>query len=121
MLWFDLDQKQNCFRPTVEITDDTQLQQSLQDAYGSVENIDLWIGGLAETPLTSVGSQLGELFQAIVVRQFADLRDGDRFWYEVDLSDEEKDIIGNVTLARVIRNNTDIGNELQNNVFYVPQ
>ncbi len=102
-----------------EITDDIDLQQSLRDAYGDVSKVDLWIGGLAETPLSDQGSQLGELFQAIIVKQFTDLRDGDRFWYENYLSENELDRVRDVTLARIIRNNTTIGNELPDNVFYI--
>lgn len=101
-----------------EITDDLELQQSLRNAYGDVAKIDLWVGGLAESPLQNQGSQLGELFQAIIVKQFTDLRDGDRFWYQNYLTDEELDKVRGVTLARIIRNNTSIGNELQDNVFY---
>jgi peroxidase len=104
-----------------QISTDMELQQSLQDAYGDVSHIDLWVGGLAETPMSSVGSQLGELFYSIVVKQFTDLRDGDRFWYERDLNGTELDIVRNVTLATVIRNNTNIGPELQDNVFFVSQ
>lgn len=101
-----------------EITDDIQLQQSLRDAYGDISKIDLWVGGLAEAPLSEQGSQLGELFQAIIVKQFVDLRDGDRFWYENYLTQDELDFVSGVTLARVIRDNTSIGSELQDNVFY---
>lgn len=102
-----------------EITNDIELQQSLRDAYGDVSKVDLWIGGLAETPLSEQGSQLGELFQAIIVKQFTELRDGDRFWYENYLSENELDRVRGVTLARIIRNNTAIGNELPDNVFYI--
>ncbi len=102
-----------------EIGKDAQIQQSLQDTYGDVSNLDLWIGGLAESPLTKQGSQLGELFQAIIVKQFTELRDGDRFWYQHYLDNKELDLIRNVTLAKIIRNNTNIGEELQDNVFYV--
>lgn len=101
-----------------QIGNDPILQQSLQDSYGEVEKIDLWIGGLAETPLYDQGSQLGELFHAIVARQFTGLRDGDRFWYENYLSEDELKRVRGVTLATVIRNNTDIGDELQSRVFY---
>lgn len=102
-----------------ELGDDAALQQSLQDAYGDVSKLDLWIGGLAERPLLEEGSQLGELFHAIISKQFTELRDGDRFWYQNDLNDDELALVGNVTLARIIRNNTDIDNELQDNIFFV--
>jgi len=95
------------------------LQESLHEAYGEVSNMDLWVGGLSERPLWKDGAQLGELFTAIVVRQFTDLRDGDRFWYQNYLEPDELERVSNTTLARVIRNNTSIGRELQSNVFFV--
>jgi len=102
-----------------DISDDLELNQSLQDAYGDVSKIDLWIGGLAEAPLLDQGSQVGELFQSILVKQFSELRDGDRFWYQNYLNNEDMNRIQGVTLSDIIRNNTDIGGELQDNVFYV--
>jgi hypothetical protein len=103
-----------------DITSDTSLQTALFNAYGEVENVELWIGGLAEDPLVEQGSQLGELFTAINVKQFDELRKGDRFWYERYLSPRELEMVEGVTLADVIRNNTNIGNELSDSVFYVP-
>ena len=103
-----------------QITDDTNLQESLQSAYASIDDIDLWVGGMAETPLTAQGSQLGELFSKIVAKQFNELRAGDRFWYQNYLNRDELDFIKDVTLSKVIKNNTNIKSELQDNVFYVP-
>ena len=102
-----------------QITSDTELQQALYQTYGSVDDIDLWVGGLAEDPMTEHGSQLGPLCHAMLVHQFTELRDGDRFWYQRDLTRFEKRLVRNTTLARVIRRNTGIGKELQANVFYV--
>lgn len=101
-----------------QISNNAEINQSLQDAYGDVENIDLWIGGLSETPLSDQGSQLGSLFHAIIVKQFTDLRDGDRFWYENYLDTGELQRVANTTLAEVIRANTGIRDEIQNNVFF---
>ena len=103
-----------------QITSNPELQEALKEAYTSVDDIDLWVGGLSEDPLVTVGSQLGELFTLINVKQFDELRNGDRFWYQRYLTNEEQEFIEDVTLADVIRNNTDIGNELQNNVFFKP-
>lgn len=100
-----------------DISSDAEVVENLESVYASVDGIDLWIGGLAED--TVAGSQLGELFQTILVRQFTALRDGDRFWYQNYLSNDELDDVRGTTLARVIRANTDIGNELQDNVFFV--
>ena len=103
-----------------DITSDTDVQNALEEAYDyDVDNIDLWVGGLAEDPLTSTGSQLGELFTTILVRQFDAVRAADRFWHERDLNDVERRFVRNTTLSEVIRNNTNIGNELQRNVFFV--
>ncbi|MEL7371134.1 MAG: peroxidase family protein, partial [Myxococcota bacterium] len=98
-----------------DITDDTTVVTALANTYNSVSDIDLWVGGLCEDAVD--GSQLGPLFQAILVRQFTELRDGDRFWYQNDLSEAEMNRIRNTTLARVIRANTGVGDELQDNVF----
>jgi hypothetical protein len=100
-----------------DITSDTETVANLADVYTSVDDIDLWIGGLAEDPVS--GSQLGPLFQEILIRQFTALRDGDRFWYQNYLTDDELEQVRGTTLADVIRNNTDIGAELQDNVFFV--
>jgi len=102
-----------------QITNDTSLRQSLADTYGDVDSIDLWVGGLAETPLADQGSQLGELFHTIVVRQFTALRDADRFLYQHYLNRDELEQVRDTTLASIIRANTDIGSELQSNVFLV--
>jgi hypothetical protein len=102
-----------------EVTSNTELQLPLEATYDSVDDIDLFTGGLAEDPVAEEGSQLGPLFRAMVTEQFEALRDGDRFWYQNYLTDEELDMIEGVTLADVIRNNTGIGNEIPDNVFYV--
>ncbi len=103
-----------------DITSDKQLREKLRTAYGSVDDIDLWVGGVCEDPLVKEGSQLGELFRAIVVKQFTALRDHDRFWYERDLNRAELNMIKKTTLAEIILANTDIQRrEIPKNAFYV--
>ena len=99
-----------------EISSDTTVQQSLQDAYGSVAAIDLWVGGLAENHVA--GSMLGELLQTVLILQFTALRDGDRMWYENEMSSQEIAEINATTLKDVIVRNTTVG-QLQDNVFLV--
>ncbi|MEL7311144.1 MAG: peroxidase family protein [Pseudomonadota bacterium] len=101
-----------------EITDDPHLSAALSDVYDSVDDVDLWVGGLAETPVGQ--SALGPLFHYIVVDQFERLRDGDRFWYERTFFGETLAMIESTTLADIIRRNTDIGAEISDNVFVVP-
>jgi len=100
-----------------EISSDADVVAGLDAAYESVDDIDLWTGGLAEDPTGN--SQLGELFQSIMVRQFTELRDGDRFWYQNFLPAIDQNIVQNTTLADIIRANTSIGEELPDNVFIV--
>ena len=103
-----------------DITSNTDVQNALEEAYDyNVNNIDLWVGGLAEDPMAGIGSQLGELFTTIVVRQFDAIRAADRFWHERDLNNRERSFVTDTTLSKVIRDNTNIGNELQRNVFFV--
>ena len=52
------------------------IQERLQAVYGTVEYVDVWIGGLAEDHRR--GGMVGELFFRILVDQFERLRDGDR-------------------------------------------
>ncbi len=99
-----------------QITSNVQVQQELQEAYGNVNNIDAFEGGLAEDPVA--GSDVGPLFQTIMVDQFTSLRDGDRFFYLNEQFNPGEQAIfqqGN-TLAKVIEANTGITN-LQSDVF----
>ncbi len=106
-----------------DITSDVALQAALAALYGDVDNIDAWVGGLAEDHLP--GASVGGLVHKSLVDQFTLLRDGDRFFYlnDPDLLDEEITSIIDLdylTLAQVIFNNTDI-DTLQPNVFLVPE
>ncbi len=97
-----------------DITSDVTLQANLTTLYDSVDDIDLFIGGLAEDPLD--GSMLGALFQAIILDQFIRLRDGDRFWYEERLSQSDVNDIDALKLSDIIERNTDI-DVIQDNPF----
>jgi peroxidase len=99
-----------------DITSDSNLQQTLQSLYGSVDNIDLWVGALAEDHVP--GASVGELARTIIADQFERLRDGDRFWYQRVFSGNALSQIEQTTLASVIRRNTTVNN-LQNNVFFM--
>jgi hypothetical protein len=98
-----------------EITSDTEVQAALARLYGRVDNIDAWVGGLAEDHVR--GSSVGPLFQRIIANQFERLRDGDRFWYERVFSGPQLMQLQRTTLADVIERNTGVTN-LQDNVFF---
>lgn len=96
---------------------DAEVREVLRELYGDVRNIDIWPGGILESPIE--GSKLGPLFMCIIVDQMKSVRDGDRFWYEnpgvftpAQLSELKK-----TTLARIICENSDGINHIQEDVF----
>jgi hypothetical protein len=99
-----------------QITGNVQVQQELQKAYGSVNNIDAFEGGMAEDHVA--GSDLGPLFTKIIADQFNRLRAGDRFFYlnETWNADELNIMKQGDTLGKIIEANTGVTN-LQGDVF----
>lgn len=102
-----------------DVTSDTAFAATLSDLYSDVDELDAWIGGLAEDPAN--GGILGETFSAVIVDQFLRLRDGDAYWSEVGyLSKRELDALWDTTLADVISVNTDIEFQ-QQDVFFAAE
>ncbi|MDX1478751.1 MAG: peroxidase family protein [Saprospiraceae bacterium] len=93
------------------------LQLDLQTVYGDVNNVDAWVGMLAEEHMP--GTLFGETIMAIMEDQFLRLRDGDRFFYLNDpgLSLEETAEIQETRFSDIIRRNTNI-TLMQDNVFF---
>ena len=98
-----------------QITSNINLQQRLAAVYGNVNNVDLFVGGMAEDH--APGASVGPLFKAIMVTQFEQLRDGDRFWYQNVFSGSDLANLESTTLADVIRRDTSLTN-LQDDVFF---
>jgi hypothetical protein len=100
-----------------QITSDVTVQNALKAAYGTINAIELWVGGLAEQHLP--GSSVGPLFAAILKDQFSRLRDGDRFWYQNAgvLPQGQVTEIENTLLSDIIKRNTKLHN-LQPLVFF---
>ena len=97
------------------INPDPEVALNLAAAYANVDDIDAWVGGLAEQPIN--GGLVGETWSAILVDQFRRLRDGDRFWYQAYLPGPLVELVEQQTLNRIIRRNTVVGDELRPNVF----
>jgi peroxidase len=98
-----------------QLTSDPALIQALQNTYVDVNQIDLFIGGLAERHAS--GANVGQTFQAIIDDQFEALRVGDRFfWQNQGFDAATAHLISTTTLANVIQRNTATPN-LQANVF----
>src|SRR5262249_52269992 len=102
-------------RSFADITSNPELQQALKQAYGNVNNIDLWVGAMAEDHVR--GGSTGPLVRRILANQFERLRDGDRFWYQRAFSGQQLSQIEHTTLADIIERNTGVRG-LQDNVFF---
>lgn len=100
-----------------DISGDLTLINQLETVYNDVNNIDPWVGMLAESHPTNTIA--GETIRTIVKQQFQSLRDGDRFYYENDsaLSQDKITQIKNTRLSDIIRRNSEIS-ILQDNVFF---
>lgn len=98
------------------LTSNASLAAALEAVYGSVNDVDLWVGGLAEDHLPE--SSLGSTFTAIVSDQFMRTRAGDRFWFQnLRLPPMVDQALRKTKLVDVIRRNTGITN-IQNDVFF---
>jgi len=95
----------------------------LQGIYGNVNNVDAFVGMLAEPHVA--GTEFGELQLAIWTKQFLALRDGDRFFYGNDQGlSTIKNTYGidfHTTLGQLIARNTDATDEANLNVFLVEE
>jgi len=105
-------------RTFADITKNSSLAAALQTQYGTIDNIDLWIGLLAEDLLP--GKSVGKTMHALLKAQFEKLRDGDFYFYKSDpnLPQTIKTQVSNTRLSDVIKRNSSLTN-LQANVFIV--
>jgi hypothetical protein len=96
----------------------TTLAARLRATYKAVDAVDAFVGMLSEPHIA--GSEFGELQHAIWKRQFAALRDGDRFFYSNDptlvtIASRYK-VSYKTTLAQIIERNTDA--DVPDEVFF---
>jgi len=93
-----------------DITSVDSLADSLQVLYTSVNNVDLWIGILAEDHLP--GKAVGRTLNAMLMAQFQNLRDGDFYFYLNDpyLPAAMRDQIKRTKLSDIIKRNTGLTN-----------
>lgn len=94
----------------------------IRQAYQSVNDIDLFVGGLAERPV--IGGLVGPTFACILAQQFSNLRKGDRFWYEnggfeSSFTPAQLASVRQVTLSQVLCRQVN-GGTLQPHAFLPP-
>lgn len=99
-----------------QINTNPLVHQRLEQAYDTIDDVDLWIGAISER--LAPDALVGQTLQAVMKEQFEAIRDGDRFWYERVFSGQELAELESTTLADVIVRNTTIEeDEIPVNVF----
>ena len=96
---------------------DIALAQALSSVYATIDDVDLWIGGLAEQHF--MDALVGETFRQILIDQFTRSRDGDRFHYQAWLEELmvlDPEFLDSGRLSDIIRRNSS-SSGVQDNVF----
>lgn len=95
----------------------------LKRIYNSVDDIDLFPGGMSERPLQ--GGLVGPTFACIIAIQFRQARKCDRFWYEnedptVKFTEAQLAELRKTTLSKIICENLDIQGDMQRAALDLP-
>ena len=94
-----------------------------EEVYETVDQIDLWLGGISELP-DDHGGLLGPTFSFFIADQFGRGRDGDRFFYLEESQAEHLEILApaldETTLSSIINLNIDDAFAVPNNAFIQP-
>lgn len=101
----------------VEVTSDPAVQAVLGTLYGTVDDIDPFVGLLAEDDVHN--SAVGPTLRAVLVDQFTRTRDGDRFWYQAVLTGRDRAEVMKTKLSDVIARNTNAS--VQKKAFQIPE
>ena len=89
-----------------QLSSDPETAAAFEKAYGYIDAVDLWAGGLAEDH--AEGAIIGPTFGRIIGDQFTALRDGDRYYFENQKFDRETmKEIKSTTLSDLILRDTD--------------
>ncbi|XP_015672685.1 myeloperoxidase [Protobothrops mucrosquamatus] len=93
-----------------------KLAKQFINLYGTPENIDIWIGAMAE-PFVPNG-RVGPLLACLIGAQFRKIRDGDRYWWENRdvFTSWQRRALTSDSFSRVICDNTHI-KEVSRDIF----
>jgi peroxidase len=99
-----------------QITSDATTAAALKQAYGTVDAVDLWTGGLAEDHTS--GAAIGQTFGEIIADQFTSLRNGDRLYFENQGFDRQTlKNIESTSLSDIIQRDTSGTTAMQADAF----
>lgn len=101
-----------------------ELIARLQQLYGSIEKIDLFVGGVLEKPVP--GALIGPTFQCIIGDQFRRLKMGDKFFYEEgghqgSFTEAQLEAIRSSSMSRILCDNSNDLVEIQPMAFKTPK
>merc|ERR1711988_369244 len=98
--------------------------EELKRMYKSIDDIDLYVGGFLEAEHED--SILGPVFKCIIGDQFARLKKGDRFFYDLGIDKNlafslpQLNEVRKTSMARIICDNTDDVDSIQPLAFKMP-
>jgi len=100
-----------------------KIVERLKKVYKDVDDVDLFIGGISESPLP--GAILGQTFQCLVGDQFKRLQQGDRYYYDSEdnpgkFTEAQLVEIRHANLARITCDNGDDIHHMQPLAFKKP-
>ena len=101
-----------------------KLINQLKRVYKHVDDVDLFVGGFLEA--AQEDSILGPIFKCIIGDQFARLKKGDRFFYDLGIdinvafNQQQLDQVRRTSMARIICDNTDEIDRIQPLAFKMP-
>merc|ERR1712079_747853 len=116
-------EKAQDFSDLARVMDPENVKQ-LQSVYLHVDDIDLYVGGFLEK--AHEDSILGPVFKCIIGDQFARLKKGDRFFYDLNINNNiaftlpQLDEVRKTSMARIICDNTDELDSIQPLAFKLP-
>ena len=103
---------------------DVKHVEQLKSVYRDVDDIDLYVGGFLES--SHEDSILGPVFKCIIGDQFARLKKGDRFFYDLGTDQNtaftlpQLDEVRKTSMSRIICDNTDELDSIQPLAFKLP-
>ncbi|TNN71319.1 Eosinophil peroxidase [Liparis tanakae] len=91
-----------------QVLNNRDLARRMLQLYGTTDNIDVWMGGVAE-PFVR-GGRVGPLFSCLIATQFQRIRQGDRLWYENSdvFTAAQRSALSAASISRIICDNTGI-------------
>ena len=94
----------------------SQTITNLQAVYSSVDDIDVFVGGVGEMPVLE--KVVGKTFGCIIKKQFEDIFKGDRHFYKnFVFTNQQYDSINSATMHQIVCDNLDGIVSLHNNPF----